>query len=114
MAIADHTPAARQAGSAQDGARAGASAVRYAWALARLSLGFVFVWAFVVKLFGLGHDMTTKQAWIHGGHPALGFLKFAAAGPFTGFYHSPGPPGPTGCSCSAWLASSRHCCLAWA
>jgi thiosulfate dehydrogenase [quinone] large subunit len=88
MAIADHTPAARQAGSAQDGARTGAPAVRYVWALARLSLGLVFVWAFVDKLFGLGHETAAKQAWIHGGHPTMGFLKFSAAGPFKGFYHS--------------------------
>ncbi len=27
-------------------------------------------------------------AWIHGGSPTLGFLKFGADGPFNGFYHS--------------------------
>jgi thiosulfate dehydrogenase [quinone] large subunit len=69
-------------------ARTAMPAVRYVWALARLSLGFVFVWAFVDKLFGLGHETTAKQAWIHGGHPTMGFLKFSAAGPFKGFYHS--------------------------
>ena len=62
-------------------------AARYVWAIARLSLGFVFMWAFLDKLFGLGHDTTGKQAWIHGGHPTMGFLKFSAAGPFKGFYH---------------------------
>jgi thiosulfate dehydrogenase [quinone] large subunit len=62
-------------------------AARYVWAVARLSLGFVFLWAFVDKLFGLGHETASKQAWIHGGHPTLGFLKFSAAGPFEGFYH---------------------------
>ncbi|MDN3354187.1 hypothetical protein [Actinomadura sp. DC4] len=84
MAIADHIPAARQADSAQDGS----GVVRYVWALARLSLGFVFAWAFLDKLFGLGHGTASKQAWIHGGHPTLGFLKFSAAGPLKGFYHS--------------------------
>ncbi|MCO5997856.1 hypothetical protein [Actinoallomurus rhizosphaericola] len=63
-------------------------AARYVWALARISLGFVFVWAFLDKLFGLGHETTAKQAWIHGGHPTLGFLKFSAAGPFKGFYQN--------------------------
>ena len=63
-------------------------AARYVWALARLALGFVFIWAFVDKLFGLGHETTSKQAWIHGGHPTMGFLKFSAAGPFKGFYHN--------------------------
>jgi thiosulfate dehydrogenase [quinone] large subunit len=62
-------------------------AARYVWAIARLSLGFVFVWAFVDKLFGLGHETASKQAWIHGGHPTMGFLKFSAVGPLKGFYH---------------------------
>ncbi|MFB9831946.1 hypothetical protein [Actinoallomurus acaciae] len=64
------------------------TAARYVWATARLFLGFVFFWAFLDKLFGLGHGTPGKQAWIHGGHPTLGFLKFSAAGPFKGFYHS--------------------------
>jgi thiosulfate dehydrogenase (quinone) large subunit len=63
-------------------------ALPYVWAAARLALGFVFFWAFLDKLFGLGHGTASKQAWIHGGHPTLGFLKFSAAGPFKGFYHS--------------------------
>ncbi|GAB3979560.1 DoxX family membrane protein [Actinoallomurus acanthiterrae] len=74
------------------------AAARYVWALARLSLGFVFVWAFMDKLFGLGHETTSKQAWIHGGHPTLGFLKFSAAGPFKGFYH-----GIAGAAWADWL-----------
>jgi thiosulfate dehydrogenase [quinone] large subunit len=86
MAIADHTPATRHTGSAHYERRT-SPAVSYVWALARLSLGFVFFWAFVDKLFGLGHETSSKQAWIHGGHPTLGFLKGAAAGPFKGFYN---------------------------
>jgi thiosulfate dehydrogenase (quinone) large subunit len=90
MAVAERRPLIhRRSHDAEQGeARTGAPAVRYVWALARLSLGFVFVWAFVDKLFGLGHETTAKQAWIHGGHPTMGFLKFSAAGPFKGFYHS--------------------------
>jgi thiosulfate dehydrogenase [quinone] large subunit len=57
-------------------------------ALTRVSLGWVFLWAFLDKLFGLGHDTTSKAAWIHGGSPTKGFLAFGAKGPFTGFYHS--------------------------
>ncbi|WP_051467663.1 DoxX family membrane protein [Actinomadura oligospora] len=63
------------------------SAARYVWALARLSLGWVFVWAFLDKTFGLGHDTKNAQAWIHGGSPTKGFLAFGAKGPFAGFYH---------------------------
>ena len=89
MAVADHMPRITRHShdTEQVEARTGAPAVRYVWALARLSLGFVFAWAFVDKLFGLGHETATKQAWIHGGHPTLGFLKGAAAGPFKGFYN---------------------------
>jgi thiosulfate dehydrogenase (quinone) large subunit len=90
MAVADHKSRIRRRsnGGEQAAQRTGSPAIRYVWALARLSLGFVFFWAFVDKLFGLGHDTTTKQAWIHGGHPTMGFLKFSAAGPFKSFYHS--------------------------
>jgi thiosulfate dehydrogenase [quinone] large subunit len=66
----------------------GEHAARYVFAALRLALGWVFLWAFVDKLFGLGHDTTGKQAWIHGGSPTQGFLKFGAKGPFSGFYHT--------------------------
>ncbi len=59
----------------------------YVWALARLSLGWVFLWAFLDKLLGLGHETPSKKAWINGSHPTLGFLKFSARGPLKGFYH---------------------------
>jgi thiosulfate dehydrogenase [quinone] large subunit len=65
-----------------------AVATRYVFAGIRLALGWTFLWAFLDKLFGLGHETTSKQAWVNGGHPTLGFLKFSAKGPFTGFYHS--------------------------
>lgn len=68
-----------------DGART--AAIGYLWAGARLALGWVFVWAFVDKLFGLGHETTGKQAWIHGGSPTKGFLAHSATGPFQSFYH---------------------------
>jgi thiosulfate dehydrogenase [quinone] large subunit len=61
---------------------------RYAAAAARISLGWVFLWAFVDKTFGLGHETAHADAWIRGGSPTRGFLAFGAAGPFTDFYHS--------------------------
>ena len=48
---------------------ASSTAVRYVAGAIRLSLGWVFLWAFLDKLFGLGHETTTAQAWIHGGSP---------------------------------------------
>lgn len=59
---------------------------RHVWGLARLALGWVFLWAFADKLLGLGHETTSKQAWINGGHPTRGFLKYSARGPLKGFY----------------------------
>jgi thiosulfate dehydrogenase [quinone] large subunit len=65
-----------------------AVAVRYLLAGIRLALGWVFLWAFLDKAFGLGHETTSAKAWIHGGSPTKGFLGSAAEGPFSGFYHS--------------------------
>lgn len=61
---------------------------RYAMAAVRVSIGWVFVWAFVDKAFGLGHETAHADAWIRGGSPTNGFLAFGAAGPFKGFYNS--------------------------
>ena len=87
MTTATHTPSHRPHAISIPAVSA-ATTTRYVWATARIALGFVFLWAFLDKTFGLGHDTTSKQAWIHGGSPTQGFLKFGAKGPFTGFYHS--------------------------
>ena len=63
-------------------------ATRYVFAGLRLGLGFIFMWAFLDKVFGLGHGTTEKAAWINGGNPTNGFLKNGAEGPFTDFYHT--------------------------
>ncbi|MGH3391976.1 MAG: hypothetical protein ACRDOO_24145 [Actinomadura sp.] len=62
-------------------------AARYVWAIARLSLGWVFLWAFLDKAFGLGHATPAARAWIEGGSPTAGFLKNTPTGPFESFYH---------------------------
>lgn len=64
------------------------TAVRYTLAVVRLTLGWIFLWAFLDKLFGLGHDTTAAKSWINGGSPTKGFLGSAAKGPFGSFYHS--------------------------
>ena len=53
----------------------------------RLSIGWVFLWAFLDKTFGLGHETASKDAWLNGGSPTSGFLGFATKGPFSGLYH---------------------------
>jgi thiosulfate dehydrogenase [quinone] large subunit len=62
--------------------------VRYLLAAVRLALGWIFLWAFLDKTFGLGHDTTSAKSWLNGGSPTKGFLGMAAKGPFTGLYHS--------------------------
>ncbi|WP_375155181.1 hypothetical protein [Micromonospora sp. 4G55] len=49
-------------------------------------ISWIFLWAFLDKAFGLGHETEAKNAWINGGSPTKGFLTFGAAGPFMGIY----------------------------
>ncbi|TCK22139.1 DoxX family membrane protein [Pseudonocardia endophytica] len=50
-------------------------------ALLRVATGFVFLWAFADKLFGLGFTTPAARAWIHGGSPTRGFLSNVDIGP---------------------------------
>ncbi|MQA02442.1 MAG: DoxX family membrane protein [Streptosporangiales bacterium] len=54
------------------------------WALAvlRIATGFIFLWAFIDKTFGLGYATPREGAWIQGGEPTKGFLSGLEAGPF--------------------------------
>ena len=92
VATIAHGPGSVAAGKARTSdsvlASAQERAARYVLAGLRLSLGWVFLWAFLDKLFGLGHETASKAAWIHGGSPTQGFLKSGAQGAFSGFYHS--------------------------
>ena len=45
-----------------------------ALALLRLGTGFIFLWAFLDKTFGLGFSTPAERAWINGGTPSQGFL----------------------------------------
>ena len=69
---------------------------RYAAAVARIAIGWVFLWAFFDKLFALGYgtgkdpatgvlDRFGDAAWINGGSPTMGFLS-NVAGPFKGVF----------------------------
>lgn len=51
------------------------------WVLLRLSIGFIFFWAFLDKTFGLGFSTSASDAWFKGGSPTYGFLQFGASGP---------------------------------
>lgn len=61
---------------------------RYVAAGLRLSLGWVFLWAFLDKTFGLGFATEKDGSWLNGGSPTEGFLSFAATGPFQSMYNN--------------------------
>ncbi|MEV4295205.1 hypothetical protein [Microbispora rosea] len=59
---------------------------RYAWAAARIAVGWVFLWAFLDKLFGWGFATPAAKAWVNGGSPTTGFLKGTADHTFGGLF----------------------------
>lgn len=52
----------------------------------RIALSFIFLWAFIDKLFGLGFATKTENSWIQGASPTSGFLANATQGPFADFF----------------------------
>lgn len=58
------------------------------WAGLRILIGFVFLWAFLDKTFGLGISTKASDAWIRGGSPTAGFLAHATQGPFVVIDHA--------------------------
>jgi len=58
----------------------------YIWAILRLAMGWIFLWAFADKLWGLGFATVAEKAWLSGASPTLGFLKFGTTGPLASFY----------------------------
>jgi len=59
-----------------------------ALAVLRVSMGFVFLWAFLDKTFGLHYATPSAKAWINGGSPTKGFLTSVEVGPFQSLFHS--------------------------
>jgi thiosulfate dehydrogenase (quinone) large subunit len=57
-------------------------------ALLRISLGFIFLWVFLDKTFGLGFSTQPSRAWIEGNSPTAGFLTNSTGGPFAEFFAS--------------------------
>lgn len=63
-------------------------------AAARIGTGFIFLWAFLDKTFGLHYSTgaptsdgsPVSLSWIDGGTPSQGFMKFASVGPFKDFF----------------------------
>lgn len=62
-------------------------------AVLRLAMGFIFLWAFLDKTFGLGFSTPAERAWINGGTPSQGFLgSEAVTGPLQPFFASIASP----------------------
>jgi len=61
---------------------------RAALAVLRIATGFVFLWAFLDKTFGLHYSTVPAKAWINGGSPTKGFLSSVEVGPFQSLFHS--------------------------
>ena len=85
-------PTISRNGSVSDGAVTAAApattATRaHAFASLRLLTGFVFLWAFLDKTFGLGYATPSGKGWIDGGSPTKGFLSSVAAGPMESTFH---------------------------
>lgn len=77
----------------------GGKAFRAVAAATRLAIGWVFLWAFLDKLFALGFatgrdaetgvvDRFGPAAWFNEGSPTMGFLSFGTKGPFAELFQS--------------------------
>lgn len=54
----------------------------------RMVMGFIWLWAFLDKLIGLGFATSPAKSWLAGNSPTTGFLKFGVnpESPFAPFY----------------------------
>jgi thiosulfate dehydrogenase (quinone) large subunit len=66
-------------------------------AILRVAVGWVFLWAFLDKLFGLGFSTCAakegtqylcEKAWLQGGSPTAGFLLNATSEPFASIFQA--------------------------
>lgn len=60
----------------------------FAIAALRVALGFVFLWAFLDKTFGLGYATPDDKSWISGGSPTKGFLSHVDVGPLQSAFNN--------------------------
>ena len=56
--------------------------------VARIMLGFMFLWAFFDKLLGLGMPSTYEAGIIHGGSPTEYYLTYLVDGPFANVWNA--------------------------
>lgn len=51
-------------------------------------MGWIFLWAFLDKLYGLGSSTAPDKSWLSGVSPTAGFLRMATHGPFKSYFQS--------------------------
>lgn len=56
--------------------------------LTRIAMGWIFLWGFLDKVFGLGYTTAADKSWLDGVSPTAGFLKFATTGPLSSVYQA--------------------------
>lgn len=54
----------------------------------RITMGLIFAWAFLDKLFGFGYATGSANAWVNGGSPTKGFLGGIDHGPLGSVFRS--------------------------
>lgn len=82
------TPRSAQASTAAARSTTAVDAKEASIAALRIGAGFIFLWAFLDKTFGLHYSTASKNAWIHGGSPTKGFLASVDAGPFQSWFNA--------------------------
>lgn len=58
------------------------------FSVARMAVGWLFLWGCLDRLFGLGFPTTSADAWINGGSPTTNFLALESTGPLESFFQS--------------------------
>lgn len=58
------------------------------WVILRVSMGFIFLWAFLDKAFGLGFSTPIERSWLNGSSPTTGYLTNAVSGLFADNFRS--------------------------
>ena len=62
---------------------------RYTLAVLRIGMGWLLLWSFFDKVFGLGFSTPAGSGWIDGVSPSS-FITYVASGPLADFYISLG------------------------
>ena len=62
---------------------------QYALSVFRILIGWLFIWGFLDKMFGLGFETASQDAWIRGGSPSAA-VCWVTQGVFADFFNSLG------------------------